>query len=174
MVTFEVISSGDANQSYKKDISRLSSLKFSNLEKRNELQPHFISQLTISSRRQKVQITQPSTIEEHIPCDRKEKCELDPQLVGLIHLKTLYKMDFNVWQIYDQKWEEFGERDKFKCPIPPNCKTLVLHLYLKTFQSSSDLLASYFQAKRRLQFCVFRIFDQRSFDAMKQDLEIGY
>lgn len=89
-------------------------------------------------------------VKEDILMKQKEKNSLDPQLVGLIHLKTLYLIDQNLWNIYDQQWIKFESEDKFKAPIPPNSKTLVLHLYKNNEKTKNNLLESYLEAKRRL------------------------
>lgn len=59
-------------------------------------------------------------------------------------------MDQNLWNIYDQQWLKFEGEDKFKAPIPPNSKTLVLHLYKKNDKTKNNLQESYLEAKRRL------------------------
>ncbi len=41
-------------------------------------------------------------VKDHILLEQKDKNSLDPLLVGFIRLKTLYLIDKNLWNIYDQ------------------------------------------------------------------------
>ena len=46
---------------------------------------------------------------------------------------TLYKMNLHLWKIYDSEFGKFMESDHLKAvaPIPPDARTLTLHMFLK-------------------------------------------
>ena len=103
---------------------------------------------------------------------------------------TLFKMQRDLWRIYELEWQKFKTKDHLiaKAPIPPSCRVLTLHLYLnETEKSISDIrslaeLAIEFQmfskfykeAKRRLQMCSFRILDKQMLVEMKNELSDGF
>lgn len=57
---------------------------------------------------------------------------LDPHIAELLRQKTLYQMQLELWNVYELSWKAFNRSDhlKAKAPIPPNCRTLTLHVHL--------------------------------------------
>ena len=66
---------------------------------------------------------------------------LDPFLVEIIHLKTLYIMQEELWYTYENEWNRFEDQNCYqvKAPIPPSCHTLVFHIYLCSLSETTNL-----------------------------------
>ena len=62
----------------------------------------------------------------------KTEKALDPATVEFIRQVTLYKMQRDLWILYEFEWHKFKIKDHLtaKAPIPPNTRVLTLHLYL--------------------------------------------
>lgn len=62
---------------------------------------------------------------------------LSPAIQEFIRQKTLYKMKQQLWSQFQKEWDQFLDQNdhlKFKVPIPPCTRTLLLHAFLKLNQ----------------------------------------
>ena len=99
---------------------------------------------------------------------------------------SLYKLNINQWKIYENEFEQFKESDHLKAqaPVPPDARTLILHVFLKKSGKvlseiknifdlvQNDIFHECFKAaKRRLHICACRIVDQNVFLNMLEDLK---
>jgi hypothetical protein len=57
---------------------------------------------------------------------------LNPFTIEMLHQKTLYKMQKDLWKTYEKNWQHFTNSDhmQVQAPIPPSSRILPLHIYL--------------------------------------------
>lgn len=127
--------------------------------------------------------------------------QLHPFLIEILRQRTLYELQEALWKNYDAEWIRFEfARDQHlaRPPIPPCCRTLPLHLYMRAndikFKSLkavpmtmkvelphakngielAKLADVYKLAKRRLQLCSHRVIDENTLVDMQEDMEEGH
>ena len=100
---------------------------------------------------------------------------------------TLYKMLKLDFQAYERTFQIFNKLQndhlQGKPPIPPNCRVLILHLFLLDSNSNiasmklstltndpAALQQCYDEAKRRLQMCSNQVLDPKTLTTMKNNL----
>jgi hypothetical protein len=127
------------------------------------------------------------TAETRQTCGNEER--LPPTSVEYIRQKTLYKMKQQLWTLYQQDWDTFKMSDHLTAlaPIPPCCRTLTLHYFLRLTNSKIDQTSLTFvvnnhqaldqafkQAKKQFQMSTNRILDKQLVLHMKKEIENSY
>ena len=111
---------------------------------------------------------------------------LGASTVEFLKQKTLYKMEKQLWGLYESAWVQFKTKDHVHAlaPIPPNTRVLALHVFLHLMNQPVDKLTlpfvlahrdvyeqAYKQAKRQFLHCSLRIIDSGVCTQMKHELD---